>query len=114
MPRSYKMSADTSEKEKIIGGILTAAQGGWLGGGFVISASLLMLLTHGASLPAPVALLFALPPGMAFGLTFAFYKKKELTLWQYITLKYRFKKKEKILLNTLCYQKKFEGKDFDS
>lgn len=103
MARNYKMSADTSEKEKVIGGILTAAQGGWLAlGGVIISA---ILVTLAQVIPPIVALVIALPPGLAVGLMFAFYTKEGLTLFQYLTLKHQFKKKSKIMLNTLTYGK---------
>ena len=36
MSQLYHVSADTSEKEKIVGGVLTMAQGLWLAGGFLI------------------------------------------------------------------------------
>ena len=39
----YEMPADTSEKEKAIGGVLTFAQGGMLGG-FTIGGFLMLLL----------------------------------------------------------------------
>jgi hypothetical protein len=106
MPRTYRMSADTSEKEKVIGGILTAAQGGWLalGGGIIA----IILVTLAQIIPAAVALVIALPPGLLVGLSFAFYKKEGLTLFQYITLNHKFKSKSKIMLNTLTYGKHFD------
>ena len=39
----YKVSADTSEKEKIIGGILTIYQGGWIVLGIFISGGIFFL-----------------------------------------------------------------------
>ena len=106
MPRTHRMSADTSEKEKVIGGILTAAQGGWLalGGGIIA----IILVTLAQIIPAAVALVIALPPGLLVGLSFAFYKKEGLTLFQYITLNHKFKSKSKIMLNTLTYGKHFD------
>lgn len=106
MPRSYKMSADTSEKEKVIGGILTAAQGGWLALGGVIIAIILVSLAQ--ILPPAIALIIALPPGLAVGLSFAFYKKEGLTLFQLLTLNHKFKVKSKVMLNSLTYGKKFD------
>lgn len=109
MPRPYKMSADTSEQEKVIGGKLTVAQGLWLGLGVAIIAVVMLILKN---FMAPLAaLVLALPPGLAVGLAFAFYKKEELTLYQYLTLKYQFKHKNKILLNTMTYGKKFKRKE---
>lgn len=106
---SYKMSADTSEKEKVVGGILTAAQGGWLALGCGIIAVLLLGLSR--FMPPIIALIIALPPGLAVGLSFAFYKKKELTLFQLLSLKRQFKKKSKIMLNTLTYEKTFREEE---
>lgn len=109
MPRTYKMSADTSEKEKVIGGILTASQGGWLALGRMIIAVILVSL---AQVIAPaIALVIALPPGLAVGLLFAFYKKEGLTLFQFLTLNRKFKTKSKVMLNTLTYGKAFEEED---
>lgn len=36
MARLYKVSADVSEKEKAIGGLITFAQGGWLALGLLL------------------------------------------------------------------------------
>ena len=112
MPRTYKMSADTSEKEKVIGGILTAAQGGWLALGGVIIAVILVSLAQVIS--PSIALVIALPPGLAVGLAFAFYRKEGLTLFQYLTLNQKFKRKSKVMLNALTYGKKFEKEETES
>ena len=103
LPRTYKMSADVSEKEKIVGGMITAGQAGWLAGGGGIIAVLLSLFYFAMHLPALVAVVLALPPGLAFGIAFAFYKKEELTLYRYLTLKHQYKAKEKVLLNSMNY-----------
>ena len=102
MPKLYRMSADTSEKEKVIGGLLTAAQGGWLAlGGGIIAVGLLSLSTI---IPPLAALVISAPIGLAVGGAFAFFKKEELTLFQYLTLKHRYKDKQKVLVNTMTYQ----------
>ena len=44
MARMYKVSADVSEKEKAVGGIMTFGQAGWLVLGFLICAGLFLLL----------------------------------------------------------------------
>lgn len=99
----YKMSADTSEKEKIVGGILTLTQTLWLAVGFVMIIGLFILLSK--VLPPVVALALALPPGLLVAFPFAFYKKEGLALSEYIRLNHKFKKKSKILVNTLTYGK---------
>lgn len=104
VPRIYKMSADVREKEKVVGGVLTIQQTCWLAGGCAIFALLLSLFCFKLHWPAIVSILLAAPPGLSFGLIFAFYKKGELTLTQYLMLKHQFKSKEKVLLNTLHYR----------
>lgn len=99
MPRSYKMSADTREEEKILGGILTAKQGGWLALGFGITAIGIVSL-QGLIGPIP-ALIISAPPGIAVGGIFAFKKKEGLSMFQYLRLKKGFQTKQKVLLNTL-------------
>ena len=103
MAQLYHVSADTSEKEKVVGGILTMAQGLWLAGGFVIFGGTFMLLQK--ILPIVIAVPFALVPGLAFGLPFAFYKKEGLPLRTYLILKKKFEKKSKYLINDLHYKK---------
>lgn len=109
MPRTYRMSADTSEKEKVIGGILTASQGGWLALGAGITAVILVSLAQ--VIHPAVALVIALPPGALVGGFFAFYQKEGLTLFQFITLNRKFKVKTKIMLNTLTYNKHFDDEE---
>lgn len=104
MSRLYQVSADTSEKEKIVGGVLTMAQGLWLAGGFLIFGGLFMFLQN--FLPMAFAIAFGLIPGLAFGLSFAFYKKQEMPLCTYLILKRSFDKKTKYLINDLHYGKK--------
>lgn len=105
MAQMYHVSADMSEKEKVVGGVLTMAQGLWLAGGFLIFGAFFMLLQN--ILPMPFAVAFALVPGLAFGLPFAFYKKEGLPLFTYLTLKKKFDQKTKYLVNTL-YDPKFK------
>lgn len=101
----YKVSADMSEAEKIVGGILTLGQGAWLALGFIIIAGIFLLLVQ--FLPPIAAIILALPPGLAIALPFAFYKKNGLPLVTYLRYKREFKKKTMYLINTLTY-----GKDF--
>ena len=109
MSRLYKVSADTSEKEKAVGGIMTFGQAGWLVLGFVVDAALFLLMAQ--VLPGIMALILAIPPGLIGGLLFAFYKKEQLPLFTYLMLNYRFKQKNKTLVNTLTYGKKILPQD---
>lgn len=110
MARLYKVSADTSEKEKIIGGILTVGQGMWLVAGAVLSVSIFVPLT--TVIPPAFALFVAVPPGVLLGGMFAFYKKEQLSFLEYLTYKQAFNKKEKLLINTLIHGQKSKTKDF--
>ena len=101
MARMYKVSADVSEKEKAVGGIMTFGQAGWLVLGFLICAGLFLLL----------ALILGLPPGIGFGCIFAFYKKEGLPLSTYILYKRSFDKKSKFMVNDLIYGKTFAKED---
>lgn len=105
MSRLYKVSADTSEKEKAVGGIMTFGQAGWLVLGFILAAALFLLLAN--FMPPIVALIFSIPSGASFGMVFAFYTKEQLPLFTYLLYQYQFNKKRKTMVNTLTYQKKF-------
>jgi hypothetical protein len=101
--RLYKVSADTAEKEKIIGGVLTLAQGGWCAGGFLIAGGLFILF---ATLIHPViGLIIGLPPGALFIYFFAFYKKMDLPLLTYLIYKNNMDKKTKTLVNDMNHGK---------
>ena len=105
----YKVSADTGEKEKAVGGIMTFNQAEWLVLGMVISGVLFLSLAQ--ILPPVLAIIIAAPPGVAFGLIFAFYKKGELPFCTYLMYLQKFKKKNKYLVNTLAYSKNFAEED---
>lgn len=92
----YVVPPDMKEKEKIVGGVLTIAQFAWLMLGLVVTGAIFALLF---GLMKGYALILALPPGLALGLPFAFYKKEELTLFRYLYLKSRHKRKNKSLPN---------------
>lgn len=109
MARMYKVSADTSEKEKAVGGIMTFGQAGWLVLGFLMFAALFLLLAP--VLPVVLAVIIALPPGTIFGCIFAFYKKGGLPLATYLRYNYTFKKKSKLMVNDLIYGKTFAKDD---
>lgn len=46
MARLYRISADTSEKEKAVGGILTFGQAGWLVLGLIVFAAVFIGLSR--------------------------------------------------------------------
>ena len=109
MSNIYKVSADTSEKEKAVGGIMTFSQAGWLISGIGLSGVLFIGLAQ--FLSPFLALVIAAPPGTGIGLIFAFYKKEELPFCTYLMHLHKFKKKNKQLVNTLNYGKKFAKED---
>lgn len=94
---SYQVPSDSKEKEKIIGGLLTINQTGWLALGFGIGAGLFMLmysLTESRGLSLSMFVIGAVPC-----LPFAFFTKRELTLFQYLIQRRKFKKKTKKMPN---------------
>lgn len=105
----YKVSADTSEKEKAVGGIMTFGQAGWLALGFVLAAALFLILAN--IIPPIAALIIGIPPGAALGCLFAFYTKEQLPLFTYLMYQYQFNKKNKTMVNTLVYGKHFLPED---
>lgn len=85
------------EKEKVIGGILNINQFFWILTGLVVGASTfgtVFALTGIGGLSLALGGLLCLS-----GAPFALYKKNGLTLYQYIVLKRKFKKKVKKLPN---------------
>ncbi len=99
MARLYKVTADTSEKEKIIGGVLTFMEGAWVALGMIVGAGLFLMLT-GIGIPAFPALLLGVPPGLLLGGIFGFYKVEGLPYLTYLVLKKEFAKKSKLMINT--------------
>ncbi len=110
MARMYRVSADTAEKEKIIGGILTLEQGAWCALGLVV-AGLLFLVVSRLTKSAVFALLLALPAGAAIIYLFAFYRKMELPLLTYLIYLRAMRKKTPTLVNDLQFGQK-NKKDF--
>lgn len=107
--RLYKVSADMAEKEKVIGGLLTLVQGGWIAGGLVISGVLFLTL---ASLVGSVfAFIFSVPPGIGFAYLFAFYKKMDLPFMTYLLYLRNMKMKTKTMVNTYNYGKDFKNQE---
>lgn len=97
MARIREIPPNTAEEEKAIGGVLTFVQFFWLLGGAVLGLLvflLIFLLTKVHMVAIPFAIITALS-----GLPFAFYKKKEMTFFEYLKRKSKFKKKSKELIN---------------
>lgn len=87
--RIYSVPPDMNEKEKVVGGLLTLTQLFWIIGGLGIGGVVFSILYP--LIGGQLAVVFSLVVSTV-GLPFAFYKKKELTLFQYISLKRKFKK----------------------
>lgn len=101
--RLYRVSTDVSEKEKVIGGLLTLVQGVWLGVGMALF--LLISFSLGQIIPPVLAIILGLIVGGAVGGSFAFLKIRRMPLLEYIRLKVAFRSKTKYLINTLNYKK---------
>lgn len=97
MAKMYQIPPNTGEEEKAIGGILTFVQFFWILGGFIlflVSTAFWFVLLKDAIMSGIIS-----SPLLITGLPFAFYKKKDLTLFQYIKRKREFNKKSKKLIN---------------
>lgn len=102
--RLYRVSTDTSEKEKVIGGLLTMGQGLWLGLGLALIMGITFLL---ANVIGPLfAFIIGLIVGVGVGGGFAFLKIRGLPLATYIRMRLRFNKVSKFLINDLNYKPK--------
>lgn len=93
--RAYQASPANNEKEKAVGGIMTFTQLGWILAGVVIGF-ILFYMFYG--IMGFVSIIFAIP-FIAIGCVFAFKKKGDLTLFEYIRLKREHKGKTKKLFN---------------
>ncbi len=102
MPRVYRLSADTSEKEKAVGGILTFAQAGWVVLGLVVFAGAFTFLAR--IMDPSSALILAIIPGAALAVPFAFWKRDGLTLTQYLIWDVKFHLRKKHLVNTMAWK----------
>lgn len=94
--RMYTVPPNMNEKEKVIGGILDINQFFWILGGLGLSAT--VFATTFGIVGGTASLILAFPFIFA-GTPFAFYKKHDLTLFQLITRRKKFKKKTKKLPN---------------
>lgn len=95
MARRYPVPPDTSESEKVFGGWLTWYQVICIGIGIILGVIVFLLFFK---IFGKFALIFALPIGFT-GVPFAFIKKEELRLADYLYRKARHKKIQKKIPN---------------
>ena len=95
MARVYSMPPDTTEKEKIFGGVLTLSQAGWIGGGFFLALILALLLFQ--IFKFFVIIICAVP--FVAGCVFALKKKCNYTYFRYLMLKRRYDNRIKHYIN---------------
>lgn len=108
--RQYEMPADTREKEKSIGGMLTFEQGGCLGGGVILGFGTLLLM---AKLTGSIIVgMIFLIPFPIIGAIFAFKKKMDMPIYKYWLLKRKFNKKTHKLVHINEQKPVFEGGEF--
>lgn len=102
----WKVPPDTSQKEKIVGGVLTAAQLLWMILGLGLAAILSISLGPAIGLPG---IIFGLVVGLGTGCIFCFYKKNGLPLFTWLRLKKKFKTQIKELPHRQTIMKDFGG-----
>ena len=102
----YFMPPDVREKEKIVGGLFTWNQAGWLVGGFVLGLTTFVIM-FSVSNVAWLSLFFAILMG-SLTLPFVFVKRSDLTLFQYLMRKRKFNKKSKHLINKKAIRRKIQ------
>lgn len=88
--REYKMPTDISEKEKVVGGLLTAGQLIFLGIGIGIMVAIGLSLF---SVIGKASFVIGAIIGLPLGIVFSFYKPHKMPLFQYIRLKIARRKK---------------------
>jgi len=94
--RMYTVPPNMNEKEKVIGGIFNINQFFWVLGGLGLSAIVFSVMFSVIGGTGALVLAF---PFLFTGLPFALYKKHDLTLFQLMTLRRKFKRKVKKLPN---------------
>ena len=97
MARVYQMPPNTSEKEKAIGGILTFSQFGWLILGLIICL-IIFAFCYLFTGDKVVGIVLG-APFLPIGVPFAFYKKYEMPLLKYLSVKRKFNQKTHKLIN---------------
>lgn len=97
MGRIYDVPPATNEKEKVVGGLLTAGQAAYLGigAGLCVAVIFLFIKLSGNLVLSVICGL----PFLLVGVPFAFKKKCGLPLPLYLKYKKAFKAKNKKLLN---------------
>lgn len=93
----YNIPPDIKEKNKMIGGIFTVNQIFWLIGGGLIGALFFLIFFTGTKNLGFSMFFFIL--GILLSFPFVFYKKGDLTLWQYLVRKHQFNQKTTRLIN---------------
>lgn len=93
----YAVPPDTKEKEKILGGIFTLTQFFWMVGAFMGGLGMFALVYLVTKL-VPLGLIFGLIGAGVF-VPFIFVKKHNLTLFEYLVRKHKFKQKNKRIYN---------------
>ena len=92
----FRMPTDISEKEKIVGGLLTAGQLIWIGAGLGITVGVGFLCS---AFMGGAGFIVGLLVGVPIGVAFAFYKPHKIPLMTYIKLKAAHTRIEKQLIN---------------
>jgi len=92
----YVVPPDIREKEKIVGGVLTATQLFWILGGVGVTA-LLSFITF--PILGSASIIISLFIGLPAGVCFAFIKRHGLPLFDYLKERAKHKKKTKQLIN---------------
>lgn len=105
--KQYDMPADTREKEKSIGGVLTFAQGGCIGGG-VIAGFGAMLAFAKITGSIIIGIIFFIPFPI-IGAILAFKKKMDMPIYKYWVLKRKFNTKTKKLVHKNEQRPIYEG-----
>ncbi|WP_442638136.1 PrgI family protein [Rossellomorea marisflavi] len=95
--RMYQVPPDTREKEKVIGGLFDWNQFFWFLAGAGIGIGLFFIVITVTGLPILAGILGLI--GISTTLPFVFVKKKDLTLYQYLTFKRKLKKQTGHLIN---------------
>lgn len=80
----FKTPTDISEKEKIVGGLLTAGQLIWIAVGVGITVGVGLLLS---GIMGGVGFIIGAILGLPTGIVFAFYKPHKIPMMQYLKLK---------------------------
>lgn len=92
----YTVPPDMSEKEKVVGGLLTMTQMFWVIAFGLVGAGVFLFIF---SVAGPILGLIMALPFFTMGGVFALYKKENLTLFGYLNLKRKHKKKQKEIIH---------------